>query len=89
MQQLTSTSRILVVEDDESTRRPKKDCLQLLGEIRGNPHSKHIPFVLMSDAMDEVLERKAYCIGADACVMKSSELLPFTKAIRRAFAAHP
>jgi CheY-like chemotaxis protein len=49
---------------------PGLDGYEVCRVLRQGPHTKHLPVVMLTGSVDRALNRKAYEVGAQACVPK-------------------
>ncbi len=64
-------------------KMPKVDGLEVLRTIKGDPHMKHIPVVMLTSSREEQDLVKSYELGANAYVVKPVDFLQFIEAVRQ------
>jgi CheY-like chemotaxis protein len=64
-------------------KMPKVDGLEVLREMRGDPHLKLIPVVVMTSSREEGDLLRSYELGVNAYVVKPVKFQEFVEAVRQ------
>ncbi len=63
-------------------KMPKVGGLEVLRQLRENPHTKDIPVVILTTSKDDGDLKKAYAYGANSYIVKPVDFVQFSSAIR-------
>lgn len=64
-------------------KMPKKDGLEVLREIKGNPQLKSIPVVMMTSSREEQDLVRSYELGVNAYIVKPVGFREFVEAVKQ------
>jgi CheY-like chemotaxis protein len=62
---------------------PDMTGIDILERVKGNPHTKHLPVVILTTTDDEVEIKRCYDLGANVYITKPVEYDSFANAIRQ------
>jgi CheY-like chemotaxis protein len=61
---------------------PKVDGLEVLREIKSDPHLRHVPVVMLTSSKEEQDLLRSYQLGANAYVVKPVDFREFLQAVQ-------
>lgn len=61
---------------------PRKDGIEVLGEVRGDPEMQRLPVVMLTASREEQDVLRSYDLGVNAYVVKPVEFQKFLQAVR-------
>ena len=61
---------------------PKVDGLEVLAEVKGDPHMRQVPIVMLTSSREEFDLVRSYELGVNAFVVKPVDFVAFFEAIR-------
>jgi two-component system, response regulator len=76
---LTSMPQVVLLD----IKLPRVDGLEVLRQLRANPHTRLLPVVILTSSKEEQDLIKGYGLGANSFVRKPVDFNEFTKAVRQ------
>lgn len=61
---------------------PRLGGLQVLGRLKGNPHSRSIPVIVLSSSLEQSDLEQAYALGANSYLVKPMDFDAFSEQIK-------
>jgi len=61
---------------------PRLDGLEVLGRIRADPRTKHLPVVILTSSKEDEDLARSYALGANAYVRKPVDFIQFADAVK-------